>query len=293
MNIAIIGSGGDGAGMNECLYNLCKNLKSHNVVLFNYGYQGIIDNNVASLDLKTLKNERKNGGIIIKSSRSSEFMTPNGFKKCLKTLEQHKIDVLVVMGGNGSLAGAKELHSAGINVVFIPTTIDNDIEASDYSIGFNTAINNAVDFVQKVNTSMKAFDRTCIYEVMGRHCPDLAMQVAKQVNASFCFVSTSKKTELVNALKQAYKTDLAPIIILQENTTPADELKEYLQQKFQKRDFKVAIVGYVQRGGVATSCELKMAKGFASCASNAIKNKQFNKLIRFDSAKNEFIPINI
>ena len=293
MNIAIIGSGGDGAGMNECLCSLCEKLKKHNVILFNYGFQGIIENNVANYTLEDLKLERKNGGIIIKSSRSSEFMTPKGFNKAISTLKKHKVDVLIVMGGNGSLAGTKELVGAGVKCVFIPTTIDNDIELSDYSIGFDTAVNNAVDFIQKVNTSMKAFDRTCIYEVMGRHCPDLAESVSQKVGASFCFIGKNKKSELCEALKQAYKTNLAPIIVLQENTIPADELKAWLQTKFKNRDFKVAVVGYVQRGGVATDKELKMAKGFASQVVEVLKNERFNRLIKFDAQANEFVDIDI
>lgn len=288
MNIAIIGSGGDGAGMNECLYVLCKNLKQHNVILFNYGYQGIIDDNVATYSLATLRAERKNGGIIIKSSRSSEFMTEQGFNKAINTLKKHKIDVLIVMGGNGSLMGAKSLAKAGIDVLFIPTTIDNDIATSDYSIGHFTAIANAVDFVKKVDTSMKAFDRTCIYEVMGRHCQDLAQNVARQTDASFCFVSSSDKDEMYRTLKEVYKTNLAPIIILQENTTPADELKKYLQNKFPEKDFKVAIVGYVQRGGIATKDELFMADGFALKTVECIENKLFNKIITFNNCGNNF-----
>lgn len=288
MNIAIIGSGGDGAGMNECLYVLCQNLKQHNIVLFNYGYQGIIDDNVAHFSLATLRKERKNGGIIIKSSRSSEFMTEQGFAKAINTLKKHKIDVLIVMGGNGSWMGAKALSKAGINVMFIPTTIDNDIATSDYSIGFYTAIANAVDFIKKVDTSMKAFDRTCIYEVMGRHCQDLAQNVARQTDASFCFVSSSDKENMYEELKEAYKTNLAPIIILQENTTPAEDLKKYLQGKFPEKDFKVAIVGYVQRGGIACREELEMAKGFALKTVECIENKLFNKIITFNQSVNNF-----
>lgn len=288
MNIAIIGSGGDGAGMNECLYVLCSKLKRHNITLFNYGYQGIIDDNVSNLSLAMLKSQRKNGGIIIKSSRSLEFMTPKGLQKAIATLKKHNIDVLIVMGGNGSLMGAKTLANEGINCLFIPTTIDNDIKASDYSIGHYTSIANAVDFVKKVDTSMKAFDRTCIYEVMGRHCPDLARSVAKEVNATYCFTGESDKADMLKTLTTAYKSNLAPIIILQENTTPASELKDFLQGHFQEKDFKVAIVGYVQRGGVATNDELKMAKGFALQTIKCIKNMNFNQLITYNKAKNIF-----
>lgn len=279
MNIAIIGSGGDGAGMNQCLFTLCSKLKKHNVVLFYHGLQGIIDNEIAKIDTKTLFNERKKGGIIIKSSRSQEFMTPNGFKKCVNNLKKHKIDVLIVMGGNGSLQGTKLLKNNGINCIFIPTTIDNDIRQSDYSIGYSTAVNNAIDFIQKVDTSMKAFDRTCIYEVMGRHCPDIANSVSKQLNACYTFTDKSTKQELLKAVKNELKTNNSPIIILQENTINIEELKKYLQDNLPHRDIKSAVVGYVQRGGYATKTDLNMSTGFAKKVAECIKNRIYNVMV--------------
>ena len=289
MNIAILGSGGDGAGMNKCLFEIAKRLKRHNIIMFYRGYQGLIDNTVIKLSLPILRKEEGKGGIIIKSSRSPEFMTEMGFNKAVQTLKSHRIDVLIIMGGNGSLKGARELIKSGINVLFIPTTIDNDISESDYSIGFDTAVANAVDFVKKVDTSMQAFDRTCIYEVMGRHAPDIAERVAKITNADFCYTSNSTKEDMVNSIKKVLKSDLSPKIILQENVVDANELKDYLNSKIDGLDIKVAIVGYVQRGGDATKRELKMAKQFAKNICNLVANKDFNKIVCYDKASNMFL----
>ncbi len=288
MNIAIIGSGGDGAGMNECLYNLCKHLKKHNVVLFCHGLQGIINNEVSDISLKTIKQERKKGGIVIKSSRSTEFLTEKGFFKCVNNLKKHKIDTLIVMGGNGSLMATKKLVSAGINCVFIPTTIDNDIKCSDYSIGYSTAVNNAVDFIEKVNTSMMSFDRTCIYEVMGRHCPDIANSVSKRVNACFCFTGKSLKSAMLKSVKLCLKTNNSPIVIVQENTVNIDELKNYLLEKLKNVDVKSAVVGYVQRGGFATKTELKMAQGFAKITAMCVKKNINNVVVCYNGFKKDF-----
>ena len=288
MNIAIIGSGGDGAGMNECLYNLCSQLKKHNLVLFYHGLQGIIDDEVAHISLKDIKKDRTKGGIIIKSSRSSEFMTPKGFSKCVNNLNYHKINVLIIMGGNGSLQATLKLCEAGINCIFIPTTIDNDIKQSDYSIGYATAVDNAVDFVEKVNTSMRAFDRTCIYEVMGRHCPDIANSVSKRVNACYCFTDKSTKEDLLKVVKKELKTNSAPIIILQENVIDINDLKQYLLENLKNVDVKTAVVGYVQRGGFASDIELKMAKGFAQKAVSCIKNNDLNVLIAYNNKSGKF-----
>lgn len=288
MNIAIIGSGGDGAGMNQCLYELCKRLKKHNITLFYRGYQGIIDNTVATYSLNFLKEERTKGGIIIKSSRSPEFMTEKGYKKALKNLKENNIDLLIVMGGNGSLQGVKKLVSSGVKCIFIPTTIDNDIAESDYCIGFDTAVNNAVDFVTKVDTSMQAFDRTCIYEVMGRHCPDIANSVAKQTCADYCYTDSSTKEDMLKNIKKALKVDLSPKIILQENVIDASILKNYLQDNLKDLDVKVQVVGYVQRGGYATKKELFMATEFAIETCRCIKMNMFNKIICYNSKDNNF-----
>jgi len=293
MNIAILGSGGDGAGMNMCLYELCKRLKKHNVMLFYRGYQGIIDNAIIDFDLETLNAQKGKGGIIIKSSRSPEFMTDKGFKKALSILQKNKVDVLIVMGGNGSLKGAKELKEAGVNILFIPTTIDNDIEESDYSIGFDTAVANAVDFINKVDTSMQAFDRVCIYEVMGRHCPDIANEVTLKTGAEYCYTGESSKRHMLQVVKVALREGKCPKVILQENVLPADELKEYLNKYIKNLDVKVAVVGYVQRGGDATQKELKMASGFAKAVCDCVVKGTFNKIICFSQQDNVFVAKDI
>ncbi len=293
MNIAIIGSGGDGAGMNECLYSLVSSLKKHKIFLFIRGYQGIIDNSLSNISLKEIKKERNKGGIIIKSSRSKDFMTEKGFKKAIQNLSDNKIDVLIVMGGNGSLQGAKKLIQNGINCIFIPTTIDNDIEESDYSIGFDTAVTNAIDFVEKVDTSMQSFDRICIYEVMGRHCEDIANLVTEKTNSSYCYTAKSTKEECLKVIKKELKKEKMPKIILQENVIDNLELKEFLSTNLKKYDIKVAVVGYVQRGGNATKKELEMASCFAKQTINCVKNKNFNNMICYNSKTFKFETKNI
>lgn len=293
MNIAIIGSGGDGAGMNQCLYSLVSRLIKHKIFLFNRGYQGLIDNSISNIGLKELKQQRTKGGIIIKSSRSKDFMTEKGFKKAIQNLSDNEIDLLIVMGGNGSLQGAKKLVQNGINCIFIPTTIDNDIEESDYCIGFDTAVTNAIDFVEKVDTSMQSFDRICIYEVMGRHCEDIANLVTQKTNSSYCYTAKSTKEECLKVIKKELKKEKMPKIILQENVIDNLELKEFLSTNLKKYDIKVAVVGYVQRGGNATKKELEMASCFAKQTVSCIKNKIFNNMICYNLKTLKFESKNI
>lgn len=293
MNIAIIASGGDGSGMNECLYTFCSLVKNANVIMFNRGLQGIIEDDISNLDLKKLKQERTKGGIVIKTSRSQDFLTEKGFNKCIKTLKKHNIDVLVVMGGNGSLKATKKLVSAGINCVFIPASIDNDVASSDYCIGYSTAVANAIEFVNIVNTSMRAFDRICIYEVMGRHCPNIAQSVAQKVEACYCFVTGSDEKSMLKAVKNNLKINSAPIVILQENTTPIDQLKNFLTDNLKNKEVKTEVVGYFQRGGDATKTELKMAKGFAKKAVELIKNNVLNVMISYNQTSQKFEHVDL
>ena len=292
MNIAIIASGGDGPGMNNCLYELVKGLKAHSITLFEYGFQGIIDDTVAKYTLPELNKYKHLGGVVIKSSRSAEFMTANGMKKALKTLNKHEIDVLIIMGGNGSLQGARSLIKQGVKVLFIPTTIDNDIKESDYTLGFDTAIFQATNFVKDVDVSMQSFDRICIYEVMGRHCPDLANRVGKNVNACYVFTANSTKAELLKAVKHAIKMgEYAPKIILQENTVNIEELKQYLLDNLKNRDIKSSIIGYYQRGGLATAVEMQSSMLFAKEIINCIKEKKFNQIVVKKRNEYKHIPI--
>ena len=220
-------------------------------------------------------------------------MTTKGFNKAIKNLNNLAVDLLIVMGGNGSLKGAVKLMQAGINVLFIPTTIDNDIELSDYCIGYNTAVINATDFVCKVDTSMQAFDRICIYEVMGRHCPDIANSVAKLTNAEYCYVNGCTFEDCLKTIKKAKKFGQSPKIILQENVIDVNDLKNFLTDNLKNVDVKYQIVGYVQRGGYATKTELKFAQDFAAKIIQCIKNNEFNKIICYNSEQNIFYAKNI
>ncbi len=271
MNIAILASGGDGAGMNRCLFELCKRLhKKHEVVLYNEGYRGIIKEDFCNFSFAHIKQNKNKGGIIIKTSRFKEFMDHEVVVQASNNLKKHNIDVLVVLGGNGSLRGAIELEKCGTRVVFIPCTIDNDVKISEYSIGFDTACENCTNFVKHIHQTMQSFNRTCIYEAMGRENPSIAITVANRVNADYLYVGKSCTLEnCTQTIKNALKTNSAPIIILRENLMDIQVLKKHLVDNL-NIDVKTCIVGYVQRGGNPTKREIEMCKQFAKVACKAI-----------------------
>ena len=275
MNIGILASGGDGAGMNMFLYNLVKNLKGHNIILFKSGYEGLMKNEVCDFNLNFLKSKKNCGGICIKTSRSPKFMEQQGKEEALKTLKKDSIDVLVVMGGNGSLKGAKSIEKNGTKIVFVPCSIDNDIYPSKYAIGFDTACKTCEDYINKVQDTMLSFDRVCIYEVMGRDCDAIAKKVGYDAIADYTYTDTSTFDE---CLKSIDTKKSAPIIVLQENVLDVDKLATDLQQKL-NREVKYCVVGYIQRGGKPTKKESDIAIRFAKNCANYIKNGKIDDFV--------------
>lgn len=290
MNIGILASGGDGAGMNYCLYTLYKRLyKYHKITLFSRGFWGLIRDITLDYDLKFLRKMKNIGGICIKTSRCKEMQTSEGVDNAIQTLKKHDIDCLVVMGGNGSLNALKEIHDRGMDVIFIPCTIDNDIVGSDYTIGYDTACNNCTQFILQVNDTMKSFNRVCIYQAMGRNCPQIAITVGKNVKADYVYTDEfCSKEDCKNAIQNSTKD--APIVILRENLIDINELKSYLEQTL-KLDVRTCIVGYIQRGGKPTQLEKRYAHKFAKlCATSINQNKLNSALI---SKNNSFYVIDI
>ena len=169
--IAVLTSGGDAPGMNAAIRAVVrKALKDGlSVMGIDKGYQGLLNNEIRPMSAKDVSDSIQMGGTILKTARSEEFTTPEGRKKGAKILKEHGIDALVVIGGDGSYRGALALSHLGIGVIGIPGTIDLDIACTDYTIGFDTAINTAMEAIDKVRDTSSSHERVSIIEVMGRH----------------------------------------------------------------------------------------------------------------------------
>lgn len=291
MNIGVLASGGDGAGMNMFLYTLVKSLKKHNITLFKFGYKGLIEDLVCDFDLPYLKSKCLDGGVCIKTSRCPEFTTKQGQIKALETLKKHNIDVLVVMGGNGSLKGAKSIAGKGVKIIFVPCSIDNDVSPSKYAIGFDTACDACVKYIKNVQDTMLSFDRLCIYEVMGRDYDAIAQKVGEKVDADYIYTDKSNVNDCVKYLQNTQKS--APIVILQENLVNIEDLANDISQKL-NREVKFCVIGYFQRGGTPTVNECKFAKQFADVCVKQIKDGLNNNLmfIKYDCGSVSALAIN-
>ena len=175
--IAVLCSGGDSQGMNACIKAIVDTCTSNNVTVLgiNRGYQGLIENDTKELTKFDVANIETIAGSIIKTSRSAEFMTEAGFRKAIDNLKKNDIEGLIVIGGNGSFRGCRDLVNAGVNVIGIPGTIDNDLFYTERALGFDTAVQQAVNTVTDIKQTMYANSRAVVFKCMGRHCGDIAV----------------------------------------------------------------------------------------------------------------------
>lgn len=290
MKILILASGGDAPGMNKFIAKLYRAFKSE-IFACKAGFKGLISGDIRPLSsFEPLKYENQ-AGCCIFSSRCLEFQTDKGFKKGLKNCKQ--FDCVIIMGGNGSYKGAKQLSENGINSVFIPCTIDNDVDISDYSIGFHTAVKAVCDYVKNTMPSMQAFLRCAVFEVMGRRDGSIARASGAAVEADY-IVSEEKDLDfkkIARIAKENFKNERSSCIILRENIMPLKDFVSALQKEAGSVEVKGLSVGHVQRGQKPTKAELKNASMFANAAIKGIKKGSISFACAFKNGKVEILSI--
>lgn len=277
--IGVITSGGDCQGMNQVLSTLVSESLKRNLklVFFTHGYAGILKNDTMSFEEVTqqLKAAKDQGGTILKSSRCLDMKTIEGQTKAVENLKKHQIDALIVVGGDGSAAGAKVLSEQyQIPSVVIPATIDNDIPDVPLSLGYLSAIDRAQTQISWISDTATSHDRVFIVEVMGRHCGNLATGISEVVHPLATVLPETEITpELLIQIDESYKKTNCPVVIITE--LQPEKIKQ-LQTELSKRyEVRVNSLGHGQRGGPPTKEEKKLA---AKLARTAIKNLLKNKL---------------
>lgn len=278
MKVLVLASGGDAPGMNKFIARLYKKFRD-NLFACKFGFKGLVENDIHPASTFQVLKYENCAGCCIKSSRFPEFKEEKYFKKAVKNAQI--FDVVVVLGGNGSQRGALELQSNGVNTIFVPATIDNDVEGSEYSIGFHTAVKEACHAVYSIMPSMDALNRTCIFEVMGRDCPAIAEVTAEVVCADMLIANKKDLniSKLAKIIRANEKDDKSTLVIIRENIINLSELIKNLSDKLKSNNIKGHVVGHVQRGGEPTKHELEMANYFAKETIKSIKNKDFPKSI--------------
>lgn len=295
MKVGILTSGGDAPGMNAFIskFTTLATAAGFEVIAFKFGYQGLIDNSTKPLTREDVSNIAHLGGSNIKSTRSSEFLTKQGFKRAIQSIKLNEIDCLVVLGGDGTLRGAKELSAAGIKVNYIPATIDNDLSYTDQTLGFDSAVNAAVDAIDKIKQTMLSLNRIFICEVMGRHCPDIAISSAIATDATILITEAKNFSfkETISKIKEAIESgEEAPSIVIRENILDVFELAKKIQNELDI-ETRACRIGYVQRGTSPSVMDRILARKFAQAVLDLISSKKFNRAV--GQVKNKIITKNL
>ena len=258
--LAVLTSGGDAPGMNACLRAVVRTALYHNieVIGFRHGYEGLMNDEHIHLNHKSVANIIQRGGTILKTSRSERFKTDEGLQKAGYTLSKQHVNALVVIGGDGTFAGAIALSKvSNLPIVGCPGTIDNDLIGTDFTIGYDTAINTVIDAVDKIRDTAESHDRVFIVEVMGRDAGLIALRSGIGSGAEAILIPESKNDvgQLIERLKTSRKDKASKIIIVAEGDESGGAYKvaEKLKQHFPQFDMRVSILGHMQRGG-SPSC---------------------------------------
>lgn len=257
--IGILTSGGDAPGMNPTVYGAIKaglGLNKEMYVIYE-GYKGLVNKKIVKVDKNFMSDKINEGGTYIKTARLPEFKEENVRLEAIKNLKEYGIEALIIVGGDGSYMGAKKLTEMGINCIGLPGTIDNDIASSDYTIGFDTALNTVVNSIDNIKETMSSHNRCAVIEIMGNHCPDLTTFAGIATNADEIITCDHplNEEELYERMKKAKEENKDNFIILvAEKLINTEELVEKIK-KNTPWEVRLTILGHIQRGGRPTAME--------------------------------------
>lgn len=266
--IGVLTSGGDSPGMNAAIRSVvrsCAYLEVSCKAIYR-GYQGMIEGDFKLMDARSVNNIINKGGTILKSARCEEFRTPEGRKKAYAKLQEAEIDALVVIGGNGSFAGAQKLlEEFNLPIIGIPGTIDNDILGTTYTLGFDTAINTVVEAIDKIRDTASSHNRLFFVEVMGRDVGHIALNAGVGAGAEEILIPEQDLglERLLESLKRSKKSGKSSsiVIVAEGDKTGKNvfELKDYVEKNLPIYDVRVSVLGHMQRGGTPTCFDRVLA----------------------------------
>lgn len=296
--IAVFTSGGDAPGMNPCIRAVVRTglYKGLEVAGIYRGYQGLIEGDIIDMDNHSVSAIIHRGGTILKTARSKEFMTPEGRKKAFQQLQKHGVDGLVVIGGDGSFRGAMALHKEfGIPVIGCPGTIDNDLFGTDYTIGYDTAVNTVVQAVDQLRDTADSHNRLFFVEVMGRDAGFIALRSSIASGAEAVLIPETETyiDSLINTLKEGWKRNKTSAIIIVaegDESGGAYDVARAVNEKFSHWETKVTVLGHIQRGGSPTAFDRVMASRMGNKAVEALLAGETNKMVGLVSGDTVLTP---
>jgi len=282
--IGIVTPGGDAPGMNTAIRAVVRTAIFHGirVMAVERGYAGLIGGDIHHMDLKSVSGILNRGGTMLRTHRCPEFKKASFRKIAARQIKDHGIDALIIIGGNGSLAGGYEMaHEHGVTSMVVPASIDNDIPYTDFTIGFDTAVNTALDAIDKIRDTAASHERIFVIEVMGRDNGFIALEVGLGAGAEVILVPEVKLSmdSVVKKLKIGIdRGKLSSIIVVAEGVCRGHDLGDYISKKL-KVDVRVTILGHIQRGGSPSAQSRSLACRLGSAAVEMLLKGERNKLV--------------
>ncbi len=294
--IGVLTSGGDAPGMNACVRAVVRTAMYHGVECYGIrrGYNGLISGDIIKLDEKSVGHTINRGGTILYTARSKEFLTEEGQRKAVSTCKFLGLDGIVAIGGDGTFRGARALAKHGINVVAIPATIDNDISCTNYSIGFDTAANTAIECIDKLRDTMQSHERCSVVEVMGRNAGYLALYVGLAVGATAVLVPEEKidfERDVIEKIRRARLNGFTHyMIVVAEGAGSAADIAEKIKESIDL-DPRVTVLGHIQRGGVPSGRDRVNATKMGYLAVELLMEGKTNRVICTNGGR--FVDVDI
>lgn len=281
--IGVLTSGGDAPGMNAAVRAVVRTAIASGMTVkgIRRGYNGLIEGDIIDLDVRSVSDIIHRGGTVLYTARSPRFKTEEGMKEAIDNCKKFGIEGIVVIGGDGSYRGARDLSMRGIPCVGVPGTIDNDISSTEYTIGFDTAMNTAMEMVDKIRDTAQSHDRCSVVEVMGRRAGYLALQTGIAVGATAILVPEVEHTveDVIKKIRQTQKTGKKHfIIVVAEGVGGVEKIAEEIE-KSTGIESRATILGHVQRGGNPTVRDRVIATQMGYAAVKLLKDGIGNRVI--------------
>lgn len=298
--IGVLCSGGDSPGMNACIRAVVRTAIYNNLEVYGImrGFSGLVEDDINQMESRSVANIIQRGGTILKTARSPEFMTPEGRKKGYDNLKRRGIDGLIIIGGDGSFRGAQAFSNEfDIPCIGLPGTIDKDIAGTDFTIGFDTAVNTAVYCIDKIRDTADSHDRLFIIEVMGRDAGYIALHSGIATGAENILIPERKTMidDIIHSLQEKEKRQkLVNLIVVAEGDDfgGAYELQKVIKENVPQMEIRVCVLGHIQRGGSPTCMDRLIASRMGYHAVESLIEGRHNVFIGILNNRMHYIPLN-
>src|SRR5687767_12521089 len=319
MRIGVLTGGGDCPGLNAVIRAVVRKgegVYGHNIIGFRHGWRGVVECKTIDLTVSNTRGILHRGGTILGTSRTNPYKTEDGVRRALDTLKRERVDALVAIGGEDTLGVASSLTDEGVRIVGVPKTIDNDLSATDFTFGFDTAVQVATDALDRLHTTAESHDRVMVCEVMGRHAGWIATYAGMAGGADVILIPEEPFdiAEVCERIEHRHRRGAGfSIVVVAEGASPAEgtmatqtgELDEFghvrlggisnqIQEEIERRtgfETRVTILGHVLRGGTPTAYDRVIATRFGIEAIDAVNEKDFGKMVALRGTAIVRVPI--